>query len=303
MSGILDRNKNLIDALVSGKNIDISRIATMRAYDREAIVGEVLRRNPQYNPASIDRAIKLADEAADESKVGSLGNSVRNVNTAFGHMGEAMDHLNNLQKSEGRSFSDYTNKPMSWMDNHFATNPEYQRWKVSLNAAATDWQNLLNNQHALTDHDKEIAAAVANPNAAFGNAVASLQEMARTGAVRTLPLNQRWKETMHANYPNLIEPQTIEALKKINDPIVNEKLGELESGGSLVNGEHGVGEAGQSVGKLLSANNAQTNQTSQPKTPTPPAAGAIAGRDKQGNVVAWRIPDGKGGFTVQKVTQ
>jgi hypothetical protein len=252
--GIIDRNTTLIDALASGKNIDLSRIATMRAYDREIITNEILRRNPDYNPASVDRAIKLAEEAADESKTGSIGNSIANVNTAYGHMGEAAEHLNSLQGKIGRDFSDYTNRPMSWMNDHFGMDTEYQNWKVALQAAATDatdWQNLLNNQHALTDHDKEVASTVANPNATFGNAIASLQEMARTGAIRTLPLNQRWVQTMGVNYPNLIQPQTIDALKKINDPVTNQYLGQLESGGSLAAGTMGVGSPGQRVSDLL----------------------------------------------------
>lgn len=256
-AGIIQRNQTLIDAIAKGKNIDLSRIATMRAYDREIIVNEILKRNPDFNPASIDRAIKLADEAADESKTGSIGNSIANVNTAYGHMGEAVDHIKNLAQSEGRNFADYANKPMSWMDDHFGSNPEYQQWKVSLQAAATDWQNLLNNQHALTDHDKQVAATVANPNATFANAMASLQEMARTAAVRTLPLNQRWQQTMHTNHPNLIQPQTIEALKKIGDPVTINYLKDLESGGTLVNGATGVGEKGQRVGDLLGAGRQQ----------------------------------------------
>ena len=270
---IISRNENLISALAGGRNIDLSRIATMRAFDREIITNEVLRRNPDYNPGSIDRAIKLADEASDESKSGSIGNSKRNVNTAFGHMGEAADALNNLNKLQPREFSDYANKPMSWMNEHFGGNDsasqQYQAWKASLNAAATDWQNLLNNQHALTDHDKEVAQMVANPNATFGNAMASLHEMARTGAIRTLPLNQRWVETMHTPYPNLIEPQTIEALQKINDPATNNLLKDLQSGGDLVNGARGVGSPGKRVGDLLGINNQQNSQP-QNQTPTPP---------------------------------
>ena len=254
-SGILERNQTLINAIASGKNIDLSRIATMRAYDREIIVNEILKKNPEFNPASIDRAIKLADEAADESKTGSFGNSTANVNTAYGHMGEASEAMGKLNQLEGRAFSDYANKPMSWMDEHFGGNDEsskaYQQWKVSLQAAATDWQNLLNNQHALTDHDKRIAETVANPNATFGNSMAALHEMARTAAIRTIPLNERWKQTMNANYPNLIQPQTIEALKKINDPVTNNYLKDLETGGTLVNGDKGVGTKGQRVGDLL----------------------------------------------------
>lgn len=249
--GIIARNATLIDALANGKNIDLSRIATMRAYDREIITNEVMKRNPDYNPASIDRAIKLSEEAADESKTGSIGNSIANVNTAYGHMGEAVEHITNMQNRLGRDFSDYTNKPMSWMNDHFGNDPEYQQWKVALQAAATDWQNLLNNQHALTETDKNVAKTVADPNATFGNAIASLREMARTGAVRTIPLNERWKQTMGVNHPNLIQPQTVEALKKINDPVTNNYLKDLESGGSLAGGEKGVGSQGKRLGDIL----------------------------------------------------
>lgn len=252
-SAVITRNEPLISAIANGENIDMSKIASMRGSDREVVLNEIKRRNPSFNPASVDRATKLADEAADDTKSGSFGNSVANVNTAYGHMGEASESLGNLRKSEGRNFSDYTNKTISWMDDHFGNNPDYQRWKVSLNAAATDWQNLLNNSHALTDHDKQVASTVANPNATFGNAQASLSEMARTAAIRTIPLDERWKQTMHVHYPNLIQPQTIESIKKINDPVLNNYLKDLETGGSLVNGDTGIGEKGQRVGDLLNS--------------------------------------------------
>jgi hypothetical protein len=294
--GILDRNSVLINSLVTGKDIDLSRIATMRAYDREIIVNEVLRRNPNYNPASIDRAIKLADDAASSEKTGSLGNSVKNVNTFYGHTGDAMDHINNLFNKVGaRNWSDYSNKTMGWMNDHFGTDPEYQQWKVALNAAATDWQNLLNNQHALTESDKEVSERVANPNATFGNAVASLKEMARTGAIRTVPLNEQWKQTMNVNYPNLIQPQTIAALKKINDPITNEYLKDMESGGTLVNGMYGVGERGKRVGDLLG----NQQQKSQPVQYAKASDGYAPQKGDQfitsktsGKVIAYVTPEG-----------
>ena len=254
-AGILERNSNMIDAMASGKNIDFSRIATMRAYDREIINNEVLRRNPNFNLNSVERAVKLADEAADVDKTGTIGNSIKNTNTAFGHMGQALTSLNEIGKTEGRTFSDYTNKPQSWLDNHFANDPNYQTFKTELNAAATDWQNLLNNQHALHDSDKKLIETIADPNAPLANIVAAIHGMARTGAIRTVPLNEEWQQTMGVPHPNLIQPQTIDALKVINDPVVNKLFSGLQSGGMLTGGEKGVGSPGKNVGDLIGQGN------------------------------------------------
>jgi hypothetical protein len=43
---------------------------------------------------------------------------------------------------------------------------------------------------------------------------------------------------------------------------------------------------------------AKNGAPQQPQQPQPPQAGAIAGRDGKGNIVAWKLPNG----TIQKVT-
>jgi hypothetical protein len=298
--GIVTRNDKLIDAMVKGDKFDITRIATMRAYDREIIVNEALKRAEEqgikWNPEDVQARINLYNDAADASKTGSFANSVSNANTSLGHMGGALSALDNLKAKHSDIFNDtnLANKTLSWFNDKLGTDPDWTRFKVNLNTAATDWQNLLNNQHALTDHDKDIASKVAEPTQPMANSLAAIQEMAHTAAVRIKPLNEKWKQTMGADYPNLIQPDTIKALQKINNPDVLEILGEMQSGGNLRGSSDGTGTPGKRVNDLLGNQSKWTPPTGL-KDATTVKDGTVA-RDAQGNPVAiakggqWQRP-------------
>lgn len=255
--GIVDRNDKLIDAMLNGDKFDITKIATMRAYDREIIVNEALRRAEErgikWNPEDVQARINLYNDAADSTKTGSFANSVKVANTSLGHMGGAMDALGRLKQKYPDVFADtkWANQTLSWFNDKFGTDPDWTKFKVDLDTASTDWQNLLNNQHALTDHDKETANQVASPTQPMSNSLASIQEMAHTAAVRIVPLNDQWKRTMGADYPDLLNKETVSALSKINNPEVNDLLGEMQSGGNLRGSADGTGTPGKSVKDLM----------------------------------------------------
>jgi hypothetical protein len=298
--GIVQRNDKLIDAMLNGDKFDITKIATMRAYDREIIVNEALRRADErgikWNPEDVQARINLYNDAADSSKTGSFANSVKVANTSLGHMGGAVEALDRLKSKYPELAQDtrWLEKPLSWFNDKFGTDPDWIKFKVDLDTASTDWQNLLNNQHALTDHDKETANQIASPTQPMKNSIAAIQEMAHTAAVRIVPLNDQWKRTMGSDFPDLVNSGTVAALKRINNPEVNNLLGDMQSGGNLRGSSDGAGTPGKSVKELM-GNNPAWAPPSGLRDPQTVKEGTVA-KDAQGNPVAvvkggkWQNP-------------
>lgn len=255
---IIQRNDKLIDAMLDGKMYNLYHIATMRAYDRETIINEAIKRAEdrgiQWNPEEVNSRINLFNEASAGSKnsPGTFANSVMNAKTSLSHMGGAMEALQRLQAKHSE-FTDnkYAHNTMAWFNDKFGTDDDWIKLRTDLNTASTDWQNLLNNQHALTDHDKEVAKTVSGDTAPFGNSMAALQEMAHTAAARIVPLNDKWKDTMGADYPDLLNDEAVRAIKRINSPEVNRLLGDMQVGGNLRNSSTGQGTPGKKVRDLL----------------------------------------------------
>lgn len=267
---IIKRNDPLIESMLSGKMFNLYHIATMRAYDRETIVNEAIRRAEQrgieWNPEEINAAIKLYDEASGSSRqtAGSFANSVGNAKTSLSHIGGALGALDRLKAKYPSVFTDtkIMDKGLSALNDQFGTDPDWTKLKADLRTAGTDWQNLLNNQHALHQEDTDWLRDNVSEKAPFKNIEGGLQEMAHTAAARIVPLNDRWRDVFKNNYPDLLNDEAARAISRINDPEVDRLLGDMEVGGSLRGSSTGAGQPGRKVGDLVQQyrSQAQNNQ-------------------------------------------
>jgi hypothetical protein len=270
---IIKRNENLINDMATGGAIDPTSIATMRASDRETIFNEVLRRNPQYNLAAVRNMIDLTKEITEKYTAGSFGNQVGNIQTAYNHAGAAHDDLQLLRTMlPSGDISPYINMPTKEvLQSLRSVNPKaadaFVRYQIDLHTATTDWQNLINNGHALHETDKEVADNVIQDTTPFGTADAALKGLMANAGKRIDPLNQRYQMTFSqgtgkkVNYPNLIEPNTLETIRKMNDPEVMQQVAHYETGGTMYGGRTGISSPGKEVGLLLTPAAPQAGQS------------------------------------------
>ena len=250
-ASFIKNNEPVINALGQGKLFDISHIVGLRNEDRDILYNEIQKRYPDWNPEEVKAKVSLFEDAAGGKKMtaGSFANSVNVANTSIGHIAGAISSIEELKSKYPNDFSDTSMKShtLQWFNNHFGNEPAWNRYRVALETGVTDWQNLLNNQHALTDVVRKQTDDYMSPTAPLVNSVNGLQEMAHTAAVRIAPLNETWKNTMGANHPNLIQPETLGAIRKINNPEVSRILGELSTGGKLTGSSDGRGVGGTRV--------------------------------------------------------
>jgi hypothetical protein len=272
LSGV-DKNGNKVPGGPS--MVDLKHVTSLRnEASRQALEQEAHKRNPDFNPEEVESKVRLFENFAGSgrSNTTSQGAAIKNANTSLGHMAGALTALDKLKASSGIDLnsSEYSNKTMAWLNDKFGTNTDWNAFKVAMQTASTDWQNLLNNQHALTDDARKMAAQVSQDTSPWQNVYSSIQEMAHTAAVRIVPLNEEWKQSFNEDFHNLIYPDTVKAIQKINNPYVNELLGNMKSGGSITGSASGAGKGGKTVNELTGKTQAPSvelpNDLPDPKT-------------------------------------
>jgi hypothetical protein len=275
-SGILARNKDTIDAIVNGQAIDLRGILTMRAYDREIVTNELVKRTAgtdhPYSASSIQNMIDLNKSIADGTSPNSYGSQVRGYNTAFGHTGAAFDSLNQLKTLlPGQDISPFINKPIKEVLKSLqAVNPEaakkFIQYQINLENATQDWQNLLHNGHVVPVDEQAIAHSILSDTTPFTTASAGLGGIMATSAQRIAALNEQYATTMstghmdpnsgqwighRAQFPNMLSPSTVAAVSKVADPETLRLLAHMQSGGTITGGPKGVGSEGREIGLML----------------------------------------------------
>jgi len=244
-------NEPIITAVGEGKLFNIAHIVGLRNEDRSVLENEISSRYPNWNPEEIGAKVDLFKDAAGAKKMtaGSFANSVNVANTSIGHIAGAISSIEQLKAKYPSEFSDTSmgSNSLQWFNKKFGNEPAWNRYRVALETGITDWQNLLNNQHALTDVVRKQTDEYMSPTSPLVNSVNGLQEMAHTAAVRIKPLNETWKTTMGADHPNLIQNETLGAIRKINNPEVSRILGEMSTGGTITGSSDGRGQGGTKV--------------------------------------------------------
>jgi hypothetical protein len=220
--------------------------------------------------------IDLNKEINDKYTAGSFGNQVQNYQTGLGHMAAAVQSLKLLSSyAPAQDISPLLNKPINQVYKQLqGINPQAAQalvqYQVNLHNATIDWQNLLNNGHALHEQDKDVAASILTDTTPFTTAQSALNTLATSSATRMDSLNNRYQTTMStpnekANFPNMLSPSTVEAVRSLNDPQLMQMVAHYESGGTITGGPKGIGTKGTEVGLML--------------TPKPSQAGAKATAD------------------------
>jgi hypothetical protein len=282
----ISSNEHTIQAILNGSAIDLRGVLTMRGFERGAVTDELVRRsNGRYSAASIDQMIKLNDEINNPDKQGSYGNKVQGYNTAFQHTEEAdrLLHILQTQLPPGVDKTAIFNQPMADVAKYFTgISPQaaatFTQYQEALQTATGDWQNAIHNQRAVHEGEERAAKEAVSPisNPALGHA--ALVEMARTQAGRMEPLNDQYRQTMSTqtytdssgvthqgqqlDFPNLLTPQSVAAIRNLGDPRVMQAVAHFQSGGQTTGGKNGLGVPGKEAGLMLTP--AAPTQGAQP---------------------------------------
>ena len=194
----------LVDAALNYQ-LDPNKLYSMRKDTNAQFKAKMLAKDPTWSEPVYRARYNTAQQFTPEGKGGL---AVQSLNTFAGHAGDANDLITSLQNTN----SPLANKALNKIKVQLG-NDKVGPYIASLEAAKTEYENFLNNQHALTQSDKDLSAKLLDENTSPAAAQATLRQMANTIAIRAKSLNSAYKATMGKDVPDLLQPDSQQTLR------------------------------------------------------------------------------------------
>ena len=207
-------------------------------------------KNPNdFSPAALTAKSKVIDSFAS----GKDADQLVAFNTFLGHAGDAMSTTATMRsKLNAGAPSPLLNKPLNWIEKNAANDPDYISFVTSLEPVRKEFMTFLNQNRAEHDADLRIMDRVLDDNGSPAQIESALKQLGNSAAIRLNALGRKYSNTMHEPYPNLLNPESVKTLQKMNIPIPES----VTSGGKQQPQQ-------------------QAGQTAQPSKPMPAPDGTI----------------------------
>lgn len=194
----------LVDAALHYQ-LDPNKLYSMRKNTNAEFKAKMLRQDSTWS----ELLYKQRYDTAQSFAIGKPGElAVRSLNKFALHTGDANELISTLQNTN----SPLINKPLNAVKLALG-NDKVQPYEAALEAARTEYLNFLNNQHALTTVDKEMADKLIDKNSSPAASQAVLRQMAKTIALAGYSFNSDYKQVMGQNIPGLLTPKAANVLK------------------------------------------------------------------------------------------
>jgi hypothetical protein len=197
---------------------------------------------------------------------GKQADQIQSFNTFLGHAQNLSNSIAQLRNTNIPLLNTPLNKLRT-----MTGDPKVQAILPDIEAVRTEYQNFLNNNHALQQADIKEGHKMLDENASPAQMEAAIKSFAHTALIRTAALNDRYKRTIGTDVPDLLSEDSQNALKG-----------------------YGLGDEAQRLlySKPAAQPGAAAAQPAAGGAKTPPP-GKFAVRDKTGQAVGY-ADDAKG---------
>ena len=174
-------------------------------------------KNPNdFSPAALTAKSKVIDSFAS----GKDADQLVAFNTFLGHAGDAMSTTATMRsKLNAGAPSPLLNKPLNWIEKNVANDPDYISFVTSLEPVRKEFMTFLNQNRAEHDADLRIMDRVLDDNSSPAQIESALKQLGNSAAIRLNALGRKYSNTMHEPYPNLLNPESVKTLQRMNIPI------------------------------------------------------------------------------------
>lgn len=197
-------------------NVDISQIRTRRdwpqmyAAARQYAIDNGL---PAFDPATASAKYKArAQTIGAYSGNGQAAQKIQGFSTLLEHLGDMSDNADELRRTN----SPYLNKPINTLDRDLAGGTQVGPAELRTSAPAHEFANVLSNNRALNNQEKEDAAKSLNVNMTPAQLQGNAKQMARTSVERLAPVFQAYREAANGQEsPTQLTPRAMQTLRNM----------------------------------------------------------------------------------------
>jgi hypothetical protein len=143
---------------------------------------------------------------------GEAATKIQGFSTLLGHLGDVVDNANELQRTN----SPWLNRPINELDKEVAGGTQVGPAEIRTLAPAKEFGNVLANNRALNNDEKEDAKKSLNVNLTPAQQRLNAKQMAHTAIDRLAPVFQAYREASDGDEsPTQLTPRAIQTLKSV----------------------------------------------------------------------------------------
>lgn len=197
-------------------NVDISQIRTrkdwpqMYAAARQYAIDNGL---PAFDPATASAKYKARVQTIGKyTGDGDASQKIQGFSTLLEHLGDMSDNADELRRTN----SPYLNRPINELDRAIAGGTQVGPAELRTQAPAHEFANVLSNNRALNNDEKEQAAKNLNVNMTPAQLQANGKQMAKTAVERLAPVFQAYREATNGQEsPTQLTPRAMQTLRNM----------------------------------------------------------------------------------------
>lgn len=228
----------------SGDMVSMADVFSMRTDQRGRVFQLAKLYNPNFSPKNAELKYQTWEDFATDK--GKASQQVKSFNTLFDHIGGALDAVNNLHSTR---YGQAINEPINKFKKDYAGDPNLTNLIAAIEPVKSEFMTFLSNNHALTDHDKNVGDDILNWNMSPAQLAGNLNEFAKTAAYRLVETNNQFKRVFGTNAPGLVSGDAVNTIRRM--PQIADIIGNMDTGGTFLGSSTGRGTLGQTVNQAI----------------------------------------------------
>lgn len=153
---------------------------------------------------------KAKRDLIDAYGKGKQGDQIQTFNTFLAHAQNLSDTIANLRRTN----SPLLNKSINWLEKNTGQ-PGVQGLLTDIAAVRTEYQNFLNNNHALHESDIREGHDLLNPDMGPAAMEGAVKSFGTTALARLGALNSRYKRVVGSDVPDLLDGTSQQAIQTL----------------------------------------------------------------------------------------
>jgi hypothetical protein len=203
-------DNEIVKGMLDG-SIDITKTASIRGNARAAYIAAAKKVDPSFNMQDYNKKLKTAMAFSGDGK---QAQQIQSFNTFLGHALDYSQSVNALRNSN----MPLINKPVNWLKANAAGNPVVSQMAIQAEAVKTEFQNFLNNNHALLSQDKEQGLKMLDNDMSPAQQQAAMKQFVTTAAVRMSAVNHTYYTQFGKDAPNMLDEDGKASLQHFGVP-------------------------------------------------------------------------------------
>ena len=199
--------ETVAQSLANGELVDVGRLVSMRAGERELVFARAKQLNPQFDMSKVSRQIKMQDSVDN----GTISTQIQSFDQFIQHADSAINAVSQIQNTN----SALLNKSINWIRANAKSSPQYRAALAAIEPVKKEFESFLLNNRALYAEDRASADKILSEDVPLSDFISAVKAMGHITEARYRAINQKYRNLMGKDIPNAFSQEAEEGAKRI----------------------------------------------------------------------------------------